>query len=203
MHPYRFSGISMQLHGSYTSPYVRHCRIALQQSGLQHELINTDYQQSMAQSPTAKVPFLRDGDLLLTDSTSILRHVRERSGQSFCSDIKDFDLYLLASTALDSAVNLFLLERDDVTPASSDYLKRQQQRIQQCLQHMDQIMQPLLSGLQEPFTDGVLRVGCFLSWALYRERLGIAGQANLQKLMQQLDEYASFAATHPSIGPTG
>jgi len=193
----------MQLHGSYTSPYVRHCRIALQQSGLQHELINTDYQQSMAQSPTAKVPFLRDAGLLLTDSSSILRHVRERSGQKFCPDIRDFDLYLLASTALDSAVNLFLLERDDVTPASSDYLKRQQQRIQQCLQHMDQIIQPMLPNLQEQFTDGVLRVGCFLSWALFRERLSIAEQVNLLQLLQQLDENALFAATHPAMGATG
>ena len=192
----------MQLHGSYTSPYVRHCRIALQQSGLQHELVDTDYQQSMTQSPTAKVPFLRDGELLLTDSSSILRHVRERAGQSFCADIRDFDLYLLASTALDSAVNLFLLERDGITPTTSDYLKRQQQRIEQCLQHMNQSLHHV-AELQQPYTDGVLRVGCLLSWALFRERLSIAGHANLQQLLQQLDAYPLFAATHPSIEPGG
>lgn len=193
----------MQLHGSYTSPYVRHCRIALQQSGLQHELIDTDYQQSLTQSPTAKVPFLRDGDLLLTDSSSILRHVRERSGQTFCSDIKDYDLYLLTSTAMDSAVNLFLLEREGVTPATSDYLKRQQQRIEQCLQHMDQQAQAQLSLWREPFTDGVLRTGCFLSWALFRQRLSIDQQPNLQALLQHLDQYSLFAATHPSLAASG
>jgi len=193
----------MQLHGSYTSPYVRHCRIALQQSGLPYELIDTDYQQSMAQSPTAKVPFLRDGDLLLTDSSSILRHVRERAGQVFCSGIRDFDLYLLASTAMDSAVNLFLLERDGVTPATSDYLKRQQQRIEQCLQHMDQLVQAQLLQWRETFTDGVLRLGCFLSWALFRQRVSIAGHANLQQLLQQLDQCPLFAATHPSLGASG
>lgn len=192
----------MQLHGSYTSPYVRHCRIALQQTGLQHKLIDTDYQQSMAMSPSGKVPFLRDGELLLTDSSSILRHVRERGGQPFCPDISDYDLYLLASTALDSAVNLFLLERDGVTPATSDYLKRQQQRISQCLQHMDQMMQPQLPNLQAPFTDGVLRIGCFLSWALFRKRLSIGVHPNLQALLQKLDQYPLFAATHPSISPS-
>ena len=63
----------MELFGSFTSPYVRHCRVVLAHTGLDCEFVETDYDQSAARSPTRRVPFLRDGDRMLTDSASILR----------------------------------------------------------------------------------------------------------------------------------
>ena len=157
----------MKLYGSYTSPYVRHCRIVLAQTGMECELVETDYAQSAEQSPTCRVPFLRDGDAMLTDSASILRHLREQAGQRFFPAIEDFDLFLLVNTAMDSAVNLFLLERDGVTPASSAYLARQQRRVVQVLDGLER----RIDGVTDQSGDGMIRLGCFLSWALFRQRV--------------------------------
>ena len=73
----------MKLYGSLTSPYVRHARIAIAQSGFQCEFEEADYARSAELSPTARVPFFEDGDLMLTDSSSILKYVREKAGTGF------------------------------------------------------------------------------------------------------------------------
>ena len=157
----------MKLYGSYTSPYVRQCRIVLAQTGMECELVETDHAQSAEQSPTCRVPFLRDVDAMLTDSASILRHLREQAGQRFFPAIEDFDFFLLVNTAMDSAVNLFLLERDGVTPASSAYLARQQRRVVQVLDELER----RIDGVTDQSGDGMIRLGCFLSWALFRQRI--------------------------------
>ncbi|MDT8409520.1 MAG: glutathione S-transferase [Wenzhouxiangellaceae bacterium] len=185
----------MQLFGSYTSPYVRHCRIVLAQTGLQCDFVETDYSQSAEQSPAMRVPFLRDGDLLLTDSASIVRTFREKAGQAFCADIRDYDLFLLVNTAMDSTVNLFLLERDGLTPANSPYLERQRQRIDATLVHLDGQIDATAVDLT---SDGVLRLGCFLSWALFRERISLERHCSLSALLDRLDTDPGFAQTHPS-----
>ena len=52
----------MELFGSYTSPYVRHCRIAFKETGLAYSFTETDHDMSAKLSP-AKVPFLHHNDL--------------------------------------------------------------------------------------------------------------------------------------------
>ncbi|MFU8878583.1 MAG: glutathione S-transferase family protein, partial [Wenzhouxiangellaceae bacterium] len=161
----------MQLHGSYTSPYVRHIRIVLAQTGLACEFVETDYAASAAQSPACRVPFLVDGELQLTDSVSILKYLREKAGQSFFPEVAEFDSFLLVNTAMDSSVNLFLLEKDGVTPETSAYLARQQRRVAQTLGELER---RLAAGGMDPAGDAGIRLGCFLSWALFRERLTLA-----------------------------
>lgn len=75
----------MQLFGSYTSPFVRHCRIALIETGLDCEFVETDYAESARRSPTKKVPYLQDKDVMLFDSCSILKYLREKAGGTFFS----------------------------------------------------------------------------------------------------------------------
>ena len=88
-------------------------------------------------SPAKKVPFLHHNDLRLHDSTSILKYVRDKADERFFADVKDFDQYCLVNTAMDSAINVFLLEREGVTADSVKYIKRQQQRIDDILQLME------------------------------------------------------------------
>ena len=54
----------MKIYGSFTSPFVRHCRIVLLETGLTCEFIEVDATQSAQISPTKKVPLLVDGDIL-------------------------------------------------------------------------------------------------------------------------------------------
>ena len=116
----------MILYGSQTSPYVRHCRIVLMQSGLPWTFQDTDYAASAAGSPTKRVPYFQDGDTRLTDSSSILMHLRQRLGQPYMEKVEQLERYALCNTLLDTAINLFLLERDGLGPTDSDYLARQQ-----------------------------------------------------------------------------
>ena len=188
----------MKLHGSYTSPFVRHCRIALAQTGLAHEFVETDYSQSAQLSPTARVPFLQDGDRRLSDSASILRHIREQAGQAFCADLMDFDFYLLVDTALDTAVNLFLLERDGITPDNSAYLQRQQARVKACMDELELRTAGHPQRARPEKSDGLLRLGCFLAWGLFRQRIRLDGYPALTELLQDLEPLAEFADTRPT-----
>ncbi|MEC9318540.1 MAG: glutathione S-transferase N-terminal domain-containing protein [Pseudomonadota bacterium] len=69
----------MELFGSYTSPYVRHCRIAFKETGLAYSFTETDHDMSAKLSPAKKVPFLHHNDLRFFDSSSILKYVREKN----------------------------------------------------------------------------------------------------------------------------
>jgi len=183
----------IQLFGSYTSPFVRHCRVALVQQGIEFELIETDYAASAAGSPTRRVPFLSGAETPLTDSSSIVRWAREQGGSSFLSELAAFDRYLMVGTALDSAVNLLLFEREGLTPEQVPYLARQRDRIASSLAELDRRFSD-----SNPSGDDGLRLACFLSWAAYRERLDARPYARLSRILDGWDADPVFAATHPS-----
>ncbi|MEN1728006.1 MAG: glutathione S-transferase family protein [Pseudomonadota bacterium] len=187
----------MKLYGSYFSPYVRHCRVALAEIGQDYEFIETNHDQSAQVSPTARVPFLEDGALALTDSASILRHIRARAGQDFMPDIGDYELFLLANTGMDTTVNLFVLEWDGLTPDKVPYLARQAGRIQSVLEELDARCGKWLDELEPPFTDGLIRVGSWLNWATFRERLEYSGMSNLEALMEAMNGWPVFAEFDP------
>jgi glutathione S-transferase len=186
----------MKLYGSYTSPYVRHVRIVLQETQQPYEFIETDHAGSSAKSPTKRVPFLEDGDLFLTDSTSIIQHLRTKAGQDFCRSARELDQFCMVNTALDTTLNLFLLKRDGVAVTELPYLQRQLARVQTILKELEQ------SGITTapadgPYTDAQLRLACFMGWSLFREQLDFSGYGNLEGFYRQIGQYAPFAATHP------
>ena len=185
----------MKLFGSYTSPYVRHCRIVLAQVQKDFQFIPTDHAQSGQQVPTKRVPFLQDGEMMLYDSASIIRYLREQAQQPFCEPIDDFDLFCMVNTALDATVNVFLLERDGITGEHSHYIVRQHERIVTILNELNQRQWPL----EGPYTDGQLRLACFLSWAQFRERIHVADYAQLQQFLRALNSQPWFANTHPAL----
>lgn len=183
----------MKLYGSYTSPFVRHCRIALIQSGMDFEFVETDYAMSAERSPTSKVPFLEDDGVTLTDSSSIVKYVREKSGERFLPDVEDYEMYAMTNTVLDSAINLFLLENDGITSDQSGYLKRQQERVESGLIELNRRFDPS-EGITK---DSALRCACFIDWALFRNRITIEKQENLGGLLAAANEIEEFAATAP------
>ncbi|MEM7053116.1 MAG: glutathione S-transferase [Pseudomonadota bacterium] len=187
----------MKLYGNDFSPYVRHCRIALAECEIPYEFIKVDHAQSARQSPTARMPFLEDGELRLNDSASILRHIRNQVGQPFMPDIEDYELFLLTNTGMDTSINLFLLEKDGLGPENVPYLARQAARVESVLTELDTRCGMLQDPIQPPFTDGLLRVGCYLRWALFRERLSIDAHAHLQRLLQVMEEWPLLAETDP------
>ncbi len=185
----------MILYGSYTSPFVRHCRIALAQSGFDFEFVEADYAMSAERSPTAKVPFFSDGDIMLTDSSSILKFVREKAGSVFLKDIQDYELFTMTNTILDTSINLFLLENDGFGPGQINYLSRQQNRVECGLNELS----TRFSADSDLSLDSSLRCACFLDWALFRDRITLDGLDNLEGLVDKAREDEVFASTAPNL----
>lgn len=184
----------MELYGSYTSPFVRHCRIALLQTELDCEFIEIDAIQSAELSPTKKVPLLIDCELQLTDSTSILTHLYELVGEGFLTDVEDVELYHMSNTVLDACVNLVMLKKfDGITPEKSIYLTRQQQRIESGLVAInDKNFNQAL-----PLTNAEIRLAAFVDWALFRNLFSLENYPQLQKLLDLANTDPIFAQTAP------
>lgn len=163
------------------------------QSGLDHDFVEADYAMSAEKSPTSKVPFFEDGDTNLTDSSSIIKYVREKSGRKFLSEIEDYELFAMTNTVLDSAINLFLLENDGVTVDQANYLARQKDRIDSGLAELNRRFDPE-EGINK---DSALRCACFIDWALFRNRISIGAHENLVGLLAAANEVEEFVATAP------
>jgi glutathione S-transferase len=183
----------MELFGSYTSPYVRHCRVVMMQLGQPFTLVETDYATSAQRSPTKGVPFLRDGDRFLTDSSTILQYARHKAGQAFLADIEDCQRFHLATTGLEAAVNVFLLEKDGITPAQSPYLERQASRVKSVLETLEADKLEIVRSA----TDSALRVACFLGWALFRKRITLGPYPGLASFFERAQRIPHFAETAP------
>ena len=197
----------MQLYGVRTSPYVRHARVALTQSNLEWELEQVTL-DTISRSPTLRVPFLIDGDLTLSDSSVIVRYVREQSGQAFLATVADHELFALATSVLDTAVNVYLMNIGDSAdlaevPAGASitgfdpktYFERQQERIAVGMQELEHCQ---LSSSQ-PYTDGEIRLACLLDWAAYRETIDLSGKDNLCRFLADIRAWPPFAETAPDL----
>lgn len=184
----------MKLHGSYTSPFVRHCRVACAQEGIAFEFVEVDHAASAEQSPAAKMPYLTgiDGGLL-SDSSSILKYIRERAGGRFLADLADFETFALANTVVDSMINVFLLETEGFGAEQIRYIGRQQKRIAGGLGALNDRIAG--AGIAQ---DGALRCACMLDWALFRGRLAnLDNHANLKALLAAANAEPAFADTAP------
>ncbi len=183
----------MKLFGSYTSPYVRHCRIVLLETGLDCVFVEIDHAISAENSPTKRMPYLQDDAVTLTDSSSIVKYFREKSGVAFLPDVIKYDHYCMVNTVMDATVNLFMLEKDGILPSTSSYLMRQKQRINSALEALNQL--PL--AMQPLYGDEELRLACYLEWALFRERVDLEPYQNLRNFLDSANSYEKFRVTAP------
>ena len=183
----------MELFGSYTSPYVRHCRIVMMQLGQSFKFVETNNDMSAKGSPTQRVPYLRDGDRFLTDSSSILKYTRQKAGQPFLADIDDAERFHLANTGLEATVNVFQMEKDGITPPQSPYLKRQAARTQSVLETLNASKPEITS----PASDSILRIACFFGWALFRKRIDLRPYPHLASFYEHAQRIPHFPETAP------
>lgn len=186
----------MILYGSYTSPYVRHIRTALLQFKFDCEFVDTDYAASALGSPLKRVPFLDTGDRKLTDSSSILLHLKQLSGQAGFDDLDDYELYTVVNSAMDTEINLFLLSKDGLSPENSDYLNRQRSRVSSSLEYLNNLIDEPAVDFNN-LSDGQLRLACFLDWGMFRERFSLEGLDSLTNFLTRVNATDSFTATKP------
>lgn len=195
----------MRLYGVRTSPYVRHARIALAESGLdwQFEQVTLD---TINMSPTLRVPFLIDDQMTLSDSSVIVRYVREQAGQPYLATITDHELFALSTSVLDTAVNLYLLNFGDTADLAEmsvgtsaigynpkTYVERQYQRIMTGVDSLEGYK--LHTG--HTYTDGEIRLGCLLDWAVYRDTIRLEKRENLGRFLSHIRTWPPFLETSP------
>lgn len=184
----------MKLYGTLTSPYTRHCRVVLQASGLPHELIARIPAEMVGLSPTARIPYLEAGSEKLSDSTSILKYVRDQMGAPFLESPRDFDLYCLSNTVLDSAICLFLVKKlDGLEPAQSQYLARQAARVETGLDELE--ARNLPESL--PLNDAAIRLASLLEWGLFRRRFDLEKRPRLRAFLSLAQSWEPFRETAP------
>ena len=108
-------------------------------------------------------------------------------------NVTEMEQYQLANTTLDSAINLFLLEKEGQTPDNNGYLERQSNRVTTSLAALNSMK----FAMGQPFNTPTIRVACLLDWGLYRQRFSLDGLDNLQFILQQLRDWQIFADTAP------
>ncbi|PCK09288.1 MAG: glutathione S-transferase [Alteromonadaceae bacterium] len=183
----------MKLYGSYSSPFVRHCRIVLLEVGFESEFIETDASASAERSPAKRVPFFSDEGIQLTDSSSIVRYLREKAGQNFLPNCIELDRYCLINAALDSAINLFFLERSNPELVDGAYITCNRARVDAILSELNATPWPAaLDG-----NDLLWRLACFLDWGLYRKRYSFDQHENLMSFLDAARKHDLFIQTAP------
>lgn len=184
----------MKLYGSLTSPYTRHCRIALRSSEIASEFILRAPAEMGGISPTARIPYLDTGSFQYSDSTSILKYLRDQSNAEFLPDARDFDLFCLSNTVLDSAISILMSKRlDGLLPEKSQYLTRQAARVQSGLDDLEK--RDLSSTL--PLNDAEIRLACLLDWGLFRKLFDLEGRPRLQAHLRLAQSWEDFRETAP------
>lgn len=210
----------MKLFGHDTSPYVRRVRIVFAELGIPFERDEHGWVDPVAEfleaSPIRRVPMLDRGPGRATryvyDSRVIVALLYEQKETLAAGpppfqptlwrpelDLLDENVVSTADAALDSLINVFLLEKDGITPARSSYLERQVERAHSCLAWLD----ARFAG-KTTLTPGVLAfadvaVVVAFEWIAFRSRLDLSQWANLRALALAHRERTSFATTRPTV----
>jgi glutathione S-transferase len=189
----------INLYGNHTSPFVRHCRIRLAEYQIEHQFVEVDLAEFTTTSPTMRIPYLEDGMVKLSDSSSILAYIAEKANEPYLADFQEVELYSAANTLQDTSINLFLLAKENINPDNSNYMARQKARLEATLASLDSAEYNFSSPLNSlPLNNGALRLACYLDWAIFREQLSnITRYPNLKKLLDHANKWELFSQTSP------
>lgn len=215
----------MILYGHDTSPYVRRVRALLAELGLPFDRDMNSWSVPDATvlrlNPMLRVPALADGGQVLLDSRLIATYLYERyggcQGSLYASGaapvgqsplqvtlfhpehrFDDENTLLCIDAAVDSAINVFLLEMDGIPAERAPYLLRQQQRIRSCLTWLDEKMAGRETLHPGCFSFVDIALTCALDWMRFRRRYAVEEHRSLERFLDQHKERPSLAATHPS-----
>jgi glutathione S-transferase len=110
----------------------------------------------------------------------------------------DENVLLVIDGALDSAINLFLMERDGVLPSASSYLGRQQQRVERCLIWLESAYAGRTTLGEGVFSFTDVALVCALDWLAFRKRYDVARHPGLVRVAEHHAARPSLAETHPT-----
>lgn len=212
----------LKLFGHDPSPFVRRVRVLFAELGIPFERdargwVSDSAPDFLTGSPIGRLPMLdrgeRSRERYVYDSRVIAEVLYETQGGVTAPtddapriqptlwrgslEDEDRNVVSVVDGALDSAVNLFLLEKDGVDASKAPYLARQRDRVQTCLAWLDARYQGrvTLSPSHLAFAD--ISVVCALGWMRFRQRADVDVFPNLAAMEQVHVKRASFASTMP------
>jgi glutathione S-transferase len=210
----------VKLFGHDTSPYVRRARILLAEKALPFERDPAGWvapsEEFARLNPLMRVPaLLHDGQAIL-DSRLIAVYLYDRfpapppgptAGHaplqatlwSAGHRYDDENVLGAVDAALDSAINVFLMEQDGVSPSASPYLTRQTKRIARCLGFLDDLLAGKLTLHEGVFSFTDITLVCALDWMTFRNRYDVTQHANLVRFLAAHRDRPSLRSTHPSL----
>lgn len=213
--------LTLKLYGHDTSPYVRRIRVLLAEKGLPFQRDPASWSApdsaAMQLNPLQRVPVLADeapgGTTGLFDSKLIAAYLFDRYPQVAPAPsgmltlqatlfhpehrYEDENLLLILDGAVDSAINVFLLELDGIPRAQSPYIKRQVDRIDRCLRHIDARLAGRTTIHAGAFGFVDLALACHLDWLVFRDRYPVRTLPNLAAFLDAHAGRPSLESTHP------
>lgn len=211
----------MKLYGHDTSVYVRRVRALLQEKGLPFERdasnVLTPSPDFAGVTPLMRVPALVDsGKKTLWDSRQIAEYLYEQYPEApppppgHCPlqltlwqpshRYEDENVLLAVDAVTESAIHVFLLEKEGISREMAPYLRRQMQRVGSALAWLDRHFEGKESLAKDVFSFTDIALCCGLDWLMFRERYDVTRHANLARVMERHRDRPSLFDTHPSRG---
>ena len=205
----------MKLWFSDGSPYARKVRIVLAEKNLQYE---KDARSGLrpAQShrelhPGLAIPVLQDGDLTLFESNLVLDYLLKTYPQSTpdapqpplaptmtraTHHWEDAKILAILETLANTIVNLKLMGDNGATSETLPYLKRQEARIESCLDWLEERAAP--GGfVPEWFSVMDINLICAIAYGEKRGVMKLEGRPKLESIMTRFSERPSVFSTQP------
>ncbi|MEO8801535.1 MAG: glutathione S-transferase family protein [Polyangiaceae bacterium] len=213
----------MKLFGHDTSPYVRRIRALFAELGLPFERDTAGWMAPSPSfseaSPVKKVPALEveenGAPIVLLDSKTIADWVYARKlGEAKAATstpalqrslfhpgfrYADENVLTTSDNALDSAITLFLYERDGLTRDAVPMLKRQAMRLDSCLASLDATYAGTTTLHDGTFGFVDLAIFCLLDWLVFREAKDLTPFTNLEAFYDAHAKRPSLVATDPRL----
>lgn len=208
----------MKLFGHDTSPYVRRVRVLLSELAVPFERDTMSWvaptEEFQRLNPIQRVPALLDEGQAILDSKLIAAYVYDRPATAVPAPppghapiqatlwhpahrYADENFVLTLDAAVDSAINVFLLEQDGILPAAAPYLQRQVRRIGTCLEWLDQQLRDRDTLHDGVFSFADVSLMCALEWLTFRKRHDVSQHEHLHRFVSRHQARPALAATHP------
>ncbi len=189
-----------RLIGSYTSPFVRRLRLAMyDRVDFELEVVNymeepgKSYLQSI--SPINKLPILIDGQQKIFDSRVIYNYLARRHDWKALT-VDEENLVSAIESGMDTCVNLFLLKKGGLDPASDNwYLQRQRERVPSVLDYLKPWIEKLNPSQVSDWNFASMSLYSFLYWAQFRGMLDLSGRPECLKFLEAFQGKPGVAET--------
>lgn len=170
----------MKLYGSTTSPYVRRLRLLLIDTAYEFHKLNItdtfDRQKLRKISPIMKIPVMEIDGLNIWDSRQIFNYLTKQNIHRELS-VKEENLLTALDGVNDSLIQLFLIERSNVTLSlENSYHKNNFERIVLSVQFLEEEIQ---KGAFESWHYPSMALFSLIDWAEFRNRFDFKKYPNL------------------------